>query len=185
MSEFKSLSELIVALGNFEKKNIPDPRLTKNSDGKIVTKLTGQSEVVAVDGGYLVSGEIVTPIARSIAQNSTIFAKATKFYTSTGKGANSCWMPYLEETHRTNAANQLKCYWVEEGQTKTEAKFSFGLHRKHLNKIFGVISVTEELWDDSVALQQAIEKWVGPLDERMRVWLKMRLRQENLSEGGH
>jgi len=27
----------------------------------------------------------------------------------------------------------------------------------------------------------SIEKWVGPLDERLRVWLKVRLRQENIS----
>jgi len=28
----------------------------------------------------------------------------------------------------------------------------------------------------------SIEKWIGPLDERMQVWLKSRLKQENLSE---
>jgi hypothetical protein len=28
----------------------------------------------------------------------------------------------------------------------------------------------------------SIEKWVGPLEERMRVWLKARLKQENISE---
>lgn len=29
---------------------------------------------------------------------------------------------------------------------------------------------------------KAIEKWIGPLEERLRVWLKHRLEQENLSE---
>jgi len=28
----------------------------------------------------------------------------------------------------------------------------------------------------------SIEKWVGPLEERMQVWLKARLKQENISE---
>ena len=29
----------------------------------------------------------------------------------------------------------------------------------------------------------SLEKWIGPLEERLKVWLKARLRQENLSEG--
>ena len=29
---------------------------------------------------------------------------------------------------------------------------------------------------------ESIEKWVGPLDERLRVWLKGRLTQENFSK---
>ena len=32
---------------------------------------------------------------------------------------------------------------------------------------------------------EAIEKWVGPLDERIRVWLKSRLKQENFLESHH
>ena len=113
MSEFKNLSELLIALGNYEKKNISDPRLTKNDSGKISLKQTGQCEVVDADGGYLVSGEILTPIARSIAQKSTIFNSATKFYTSAGKNVNAGWIPFLTETARTEAANQFTCRWVE------------------------------------------------------------------------
>jgi len=29
---------------------------------------------------------------------------------------------------------------------------------------------------------ESIEKWVGPLEERMQMWLKTRLRQEKISE---
>ena len=169
-TEFKNLSELLIALGNYEKKGISDPRLTKNSNGKICVKQTGQCEVVDSEGGYLVGGQILTPIARSIAQKSTIFNKATKFYTSAGKGVNSGWIPFLTETARTEAANKLHCYWVEEGQPKTEAKFSFDLHQKRLNKLFAVISVTEELWADSVALQNAIEQWVASPVNGSLIW---------------
>jgi HK97 family phage major capsid protein len=168
--EFKNFAELVQSLGKYDKQGLNDPRLTKDSHGKIDIKQTGQCEVTDTDGGYLVSGQILTPIARSIAQKATIFAKATKFYTSTGKGVNSAWLPYLSETARTYADNQFKCYWVEEGESKTEAKFQFGLHQKKLNKLFAVISVTEELFADSIALQQSIEQWIASPKNGSLLW---------------
>jgi len=169
MSDFQNLSELLQALRNYKLNKTVDPRL-QLKDGKISLKApTGQSEVVDADGGYLVSGEVLGPIVRSIAQKSTLWNKATKFY-SNRDGVNSAFIPYVTETARNDASFQLKTYWVGEGETKTTAKYSFGLRSVKLTKVYATMYVTEELWADSVALQGAIDEFVMSEKDGSLVW---------------
>jgi len=169
MSEFNSLSDLIISLRNYEHKKILDPRF-QIKDGKLSLKQsTGQNEVVSADGGYLLSGEVLGPIVRSLAQKSTLWSKATKFYSSRD-GVNTAFIPYVTETARNDSAYQLKTYWVEEGHAKTSAKYQFGLRSVKLTKVYGLMYVTDELWDDSVALQGAIDEFVTSERDGSLIW---------------
>lgn len=166
--EFKSLSELLIALKAYKTDGILDSRLMLK-DGKVCLKQVGLSEVVDADGGYLVSGEILGGILHSIEQKSTLWNKATKFYSSRD-GVNTAFIPYVEETARNDASFQLKTYWVEEGHTKTGAKLTFGLKTCKLTKLYGLMYVTDELWSDSIALQGAIDEFVMSEKYGSLVW---------------
>ena len=156
---FKNFAEVLIALKDYEKKGIIDSRLV-TKDGKVSIKApTGQAEIVNADGGYTVSGEVISPILHSISQNAVLWNKATKFYSS-GDNVNTAFLPFVNETARTDSALQLKSYWPSEGGSKTEAKFSYGLATCKLNKIYSLISVTDELWEDSSILQRSIEEFV-------------------------
>ena len=170
IESFSSMAELLQALKQFHKNKVLDPRFALNSEGKLTLKApTGLSELFDADGGYLVGGEVVAPIVRSIAQKSNIFRKATKFY-SQSLGSNAAWIPFVEETARSNAAFQLKTYWPAEGGSKTAAKYVFGLDQCKLNKVYALMYVTDELWSDSLMLQQAIEQFVASPVDGSLVW---------------
>jgi HK97 family phage major capsid protein len=166
---FNSFAEILIALKQYEKKGQLDSRLTL-VNGNITTKNpSGQSEIVAVDGGYAVGGEVISPILHSISQKAVLWNKASKFYSSS-PNVNTGYLPFVQETARTNTAINVRSYWPAEGAIKQEAKFNYGLATCKLNKIYSVVSVTDELWNDSAALQSSITQFVSSEDTGSLVW---------------
>jgi HK97 family phage major capsid protein len=167
MQEFKNIGELVSALYNFEKKHIVDPRF-EVVNGRII-KAAGQNELVAVDGGYGVGGAIISPVLRALAQESKLFSKAAKFQSSSPM-MNEGWLPYINETDRSTTGMQLRSYWVPEAGDKTTAKFSFGLSKCKLHKIYASLYVTEELWSDSAGFSSAINEFVASNSKGSLIW---------------
>lgn len=168
MSEFKSFADLLIALRNYKFKGILDPRLNKTHNG-LSLKATANSELVDADGGYLVGGEIIAPLLHSISQKSMLFAKASKFY-SNGPNVNTAYLPFVDETHRTSSAFQMKAYWIGEGSDKTKAKYTIGLSECKLQKVYCNMAITEELWSDSAMFRSAIDKFISSMEEGSLLW---------------
>jgi HK97 family phage major capsid protein len=167
--EFKSLSEAIVALKQYELKGILDPRLSNVEGGITYKAASGQNEIVAADGGYLIGGEIIAPLQHALMQKSSLFSKASKFYSSS-KRVNEGLIPFVNESARTASAFQMKSYWVEEAGTKTDAKYTIGLASCKLNKVYAVMYITDELFADDAGFKSSVDKFIADDKEGSLVW---------------
>jgi len=170
-NNFSNLSELILALRSYQKskKRVIDHRFNI-VNGQLTLKVpSGQCEVVESEGGYLVSGEIISPILHSLEQKSVLFAGATKFYSSGGK-SNTGYLPFVSETARSSTAYQLRTYWINEGEEKQIAKYSYGLASCKLNKLYALMACTEELWEDSGIFRSSLDNFITSKDKGSLIW---------------
>jgi HK97 family phage major capsid protein len=162
------ISDILIALHNYESKGIVDPRFIKTDKG-LKLKSTAHSEVVPQDGGYTIGGEVISPLLHSISQKSSLFDKATKFYSS-GPNVNKAFLPFVNETGRTDSAFQMHSYWIAEGADKTKAKFNIGLAECKLNKVYANMAITEELWSDPSSFRSSIDRFIADPREGSLVW---------------
>jgi len=103
------------------------------------------------DGGFLVPEEMVTDVAKKLQSDESLLARCRNFQV----GGNSLTLPTDETAPWTNG---VVARWVSEGGAIEEAKHKFGLASWKLNKLATMVTITEELLEDSVALESYIRQ---------------------------
>lgn len=127
----------------------PDERL-------IVKAASGLSESVDSDGGFLLEPQYSSELLRSAYDTSVLLKDCKRIKIS----KSSIVFKALDETSRANGSRWggILAYWVAEAADATKSKPKFKNFRLSLEKLMGLIYITEELMEDAVALESFIRQ---------------------------
>lgn len=145
--KFASFGEQLKAIADVEIKHKFDPRLKA---------ATGANEGVGAEGGFLVQPQFTDGLLME-AYNTGILAKdCWKIPMS----KNSLTMNLINETSRANGSRRggIQAYWAAEAGTKTASKPAYRQFKLSLKKLIGLYYATDELLEDSIALESTIKK---------------------------
>jgi HK97 family phage major capsid protein len=101
------------------------------------------------DGGFLVPEEMMTDITKKIQGDEALLPRTRQITVS----GNSLSLP-TDETQPFSGG--IQSYWTEEGAAITASDHKFGKARWQLNKLAALVKVTDELLEDSAALESYI-----------------------------
>ena len=129
----------------------PSPRLLKA--GKAVT---GMSEGVPADGGFLVQEDISRELLRPVYETGALMSRVRRFEIS-GQ-ANSMVMYGVNETSRATGSRYggVQGYWLAEADQKTDSHPTFRKIRLELHKLAALCYATDELLQDAALVGQVI-----------------------------
>lgn len=125
-----------------------DPRLTG-----LNAAASGSGSVVPSDGGFLLQPEFATEILRRVYTLGEVVSRVRR--RPIGPNANGLKINAVDETSRVTGSRYggIQVYWEGEGDTATAKKPKFRQMELYLRKLLGIWYVTDELMEDSVALQ--------------------------------
>lgn len=138
---FKDLGEFFVAVkdasnGKFDKR-FQNTMYEKNGE----------------DGGFLVPEELMSVVAKKLEDDESLYSKTRKITVS----GNALSLP-TDETSPWNGG--VLSYWTAEGAQITQSKSKFGQAHWKLHKVAALITVTDELLEDTVALESYMKSSV-------------------------
>ena len=141
---------------------IREPRLKRCISGAFnpITKApTGAGETVPSDGGFLVAQEFIPTLINRVYNTSIVFNKCMK--QTVGANFNGFKIPAIDETSRADGSRfgGIQAYWLAEAASKTASKPKFRQISIELQKLCALCYVTDELLEDSVALEGYINTW--------------------------
>lgn len=145
---FGSLGEFAKEVVKSRKNGSVTPLLGQRYSHETVVKAaTGMGELVGSDGGFLVPPQFASAIFERVYAEQNLLAK-TDQYTVTG---NSMVFPRNAESTRATGSRWggVRAYWVQEGDTITASKPTFGRLELQLHKLACLARVTSELLEDS------------------------------------
>ncbi len=118
--------------------------------------VTGMSEGVPQDGGFLVQQDFSNELLK-MAHNTGVLANLTRKQPISAQ-SNSIKITGVDETSRTagNRWGGIRGYWASEAETKTKSKPKFRIIELGLNKLIGLVYLTDELLQDTVALESFV-----------------------------
>jgi HK97 family phage major capsid protein len=127
--------------------------------------ITGMSESVPADGGFLVGTDRSNTIMSRVYNVGDLLRRADV----TPLGPNSNGMTFFREaeTSRVDGSRRggIRAYWASEGAEKTASQPTFEKLELSLNKVIGLVYATDELLQDATAL----EGWImSNLPEELR-----------------
>lgn len=116
----------------------------------------GASEGIPSDGGFLLQPQFSTELFTIAHQASQLFGKCRKI--PIGANSNSLTINAVDEVSRGNGSRWggIQVYWTDEAGTVTAKKPKFRQMNLKLNKLMGICYATDELLQDSTALQSVI-----------------------------
>ena len=120
--------------------------------------VTGMSEGVPQDGGFLVQQDFSNELLK-MAHNTGVLANLTRKQPISAQ-SNSIKITGVDETSRTagNRWGGIRGYWASEAETKTKSKPKFRIIELGLNKLIGLVYLTDELLQDTVALESFVSQ---------------------------
>ena len=141
---------------------IREPRLKRCVDGAInpVTKApTGAGETVPSDGAFLVAQEFIPTLLNRMWNTGLVISKCKK--QPVGANFNGFKIPAIDETSRANGSRWggVQAYWGAEASSITSSKPKFRQISVELQKLLGLLYVTDELLEDDVALEGYANQW--------------------------
>lgn len=128
--------------------------------GEVINKaISGASELIGHEGGYLVSPEYSKEIL-TVSHNTGIVAKDCRHLKISG---NRIIINAIEETSRATGSRWggVRGYWVAEGGTATSSQIKLRQVDLKLNKLEVVSYATEELLEDQTAHEGLTTQAVG------------------------
>jgi len=125
-----------------------DPRLT--------TRALGLSEGVPSAGGFLVQTDFSTELLKRVYQTGVLASRCRKIPISAN--ANGIKINGIDESTRVSGSRWggLQTYWLSEAGTKYSSKPKFRQIELSLNKLIGLCYATDELLQDTAALESII-----------------------------
>lgn len=145
---FKSFGEQLISI---MKADMPggeiDPRLAT------VAKATGMSESLPSEGGFLVQQDFSTELLRLVHETGTLPGRCRKL--PIGPDKNGLLVNAVAESSRATGSRWggIQCYWKDEAGTKAPTKPKLRQMRLDLKKLIGAYYATDELLQDTVALE--------------------------------
>ncbi len=137
---FKTLGEQALAIAKFYKSNGMqiDPRL----------KITGASETVPADGGFLIQQDFSDKLIENLFTQSDILSRVTK--QSLSGNSNGIKIPAVNDQNRADGYRHggIRAYWAGEGAQKTKSAPTFDQISLELKKLVGLCYATDELLQD-------------------------------------
>jgi HK97 family phage major capsid protein len=161
---FASLGDQLMAISKAGGGGAPirEPRLKRCIDGALdpITKApTGLGETVPSDGAFLVAQEFIPQLINRVWNTGQVITKCAK--QPVGPNFNGFKIPAIDETSRANGSRWggVYAYWGAEASTITASKPKLRQISIELEKLFALCYVTDELLQDSVALEGYINQW--------------------------
>lgn len=132
-----------------EKGQAVDPRLHQ-----VEAAITGASETVGQDGGFLVQKDLRNDLLDSMFAQSNLASRTNRF--QVGPNANGIKFNVVDETSRATGSRWggVQVYWTAEGGQKTASKPKVRPLEMQLQKLAGLLVATDELLQDSTAYSQ-------------------------------
>ncbi len=120
--------------------------------------ISGMSETVTEDGGYLVQTDFATELLR-ITHETGLLASRVR-HIPVGANANGLTINAVAETTRATGSRWggVQVYWREEAGTVTAKQPSFRRMKLNLNSLMGICYATDEVLTDAVALGSVIQQ---------------------------
>ena len=149
-TKFRSLGEQLQAVIRASRPGgFTDPRLSQRA-------ITGMSESVPADGGFLVQTEFATELMKKVYETGQIASRCRRI--QVGANSNGLKMNAIKETSRANGSRfgGVQGYWLNEGGTKTASQPEFRQIELNLKKLIGLCYVTDELLQDAAALESVV-----------------------------
>lgn len=117
---------------------------------------TGLSEGVLSEGGALVQTDFATELLRRTYQTALVASRCRKIPISAN--ANGLKMNAIAETSRATGSRWggIQAYWAAEAGVKTASKPEFRQMELDLKKLIGLCYATDELLQDTTALESII-----------------------------
>jgi len=161
---WESLGEQLQAVARAGSPGAPirEPRLRRCIEKALdpITKApTGLGETVPSEGGFLVAQEFIPTMLDRVYQTGIVISRCAR--QQVGPNFNGFKIPAIDETSRADGSRWggVRAYWGAEAATKTASKPAFRQISIELLKLFALCYVTDELLQDSVALDGYINKW--------------------------
>jgi HK97 family phage major capsid protein len=162
--KFASLGEQLkaVAKAGSPGSTIREPRLKRCIEKALdpYTKApTGLGETVPSDGAFLIAQEFIPNLQDRVYNTSIVYGKCAK--QPVGANFNGFKIPAIDETSRANGSRWggVQAYWGAEAASITASKPKFRQISVELQKLFALCYVTEEMLEDSVALEGYVMRW--------------------------
>jgi HK97 family phage major capsid protein len=140
---------------------IIDARLLNGANPSAPVNATGLQISVGSDGGFMVGSDTESWLMQSVEANSVIFPRISKI--PVGENKNSISLPALDETSRANGSRfgGVNAYWSAEASTAAASKPRLREVDIKLEKLLAFVYSTEELLQDSRALETFLYKAFG------------------------
>ena len=150
---FKSMGDFAACVRNAasDGARVSDERLAMMA----AAPSTYGNEGSGADGGYLVPPEFSQSIYTHSEENGSLLAMTDNNPVS----GNSMTFPKDETTPW--GSNGIRAYWEAEAATATATKPALGVATQRLNKLFGLVPVTDELMADAMTLSGYLERKLG------------------------
>ncbi|MDP9192291.1 MAG: phage major capsid protein [Acidobacteriota bacterium] len=130
------------------------------ADGRLleINAALGANEAVPSEGGFLVQTDFQPGILQRIWETGQLFRKTDN--TTVGPNSNGLKINAIDETSRATGSRWggVRGYWLAEAATKTSSKPTFRQMELTLNKLAAVFYATDELLQDTQALEQEVAK---------------------------
>jgi len=139
-------------LASVMQAGIPNGRV----DPRLYNAASGLNEGTPSDGGFLVQQDFTNELLKNAMETGLLSSRCRKVTISSN--SNSMKLNGIDETSRVNGsrAGGIVAYWLEEAGAKTGSKPKFRKIELNLNKMIGLCYATDELLDDSSALESII-----------------------------
>lgn len=131
-----------------------DPRLAASSMGIP----SGLNEANDSQGGFLVMCDHAQQLLSRAYSTGQVVSRVFRIPLSSG--ANAIEIPAVDETSRADGSRYggVQVYWADEAATVTATKPKFRNVKLKLNKLMGLCYITEELLQDTMALEAFINR---------------------------
>lgn len=138
-----------------------------NIDRRLMAAATGMNEGVPSEGGFLVGTDQVLSVRQRMYESGQILSRVNQLPISAG--SNGIKLMAIDETSRADGSRYggIVSYWLAEAALKTPSKPSFRPMELSLKKIAAMVYVTDELLQDSTALEAWIMRFL-PLELRFK-----------------
>jgi len=154
---FKSFGEQLLAIAQVSMSG----DVTGRGDNRLkygMIKAAGANETIASEGGFLVQEDFSTQLMNLVHETGMVMQRVTNIPISST--ANALKLPTIDETSRARGSRWggIRAYWLAEGEQKIDSKPKFGEISLGLNKIAALGYATDELLQDSTALEAIMKQ---------------------------
>lgn len=120
--------------------------------------ISGMSELIDSDGGYLVRSDFANQILRRTYEMGQVLSRVRRV--PIGAGFNGLTTLAIDESDRATGSRLggVQVYWAEEAGTATAKKPKLRKMELKLKKLIGLCYLTDELIQDAVALSAIVQE---------------------------